>query len=212
MIYQNRLVVLSRRHRDLQNGDSRTFQETLSLQIVGGSRGLIEQLLGDAQQLACPRAPGVSIMTSRYESWETTSWQPRRPVRSLVLADGVLEDVLADMRGILRVAGVVHRAGVPYRRGYLLHGPPGNGKTTLVLAAAGELELSVAVLSLSSRLMSDDACGVGRRPAARDGAPDRGRRLRLQDRADDQRQTGVTLSGLLNALDGVSSREGRICS
>lgn len=211
MIYQNRLVVLNRSRRDLQNGNSRTFQETLSLQVVGGSRGLIEQLLGDAQQLACPRAPGVSIMTSRYEAWETTSWQPRRPVRSLVLADGVFEDVLEDLRDFYGSRAWYTERGVPYRRGYLLHGPPGNGKTTLVLAAAGELNLSVAVLSLSNRLLSDDALRTlvdALPPATILLIEDVDCVFKTERTTSDQ--TGVTLSGLLNALDGVSSREGRI--
>ncbi len=211
MIYQNRLVVLNRSRRDLQNGNSRTFQETLSLQVVGGSRGLIEQLLGDAQQLACPRAPGVSIMTSRYESWETTSWQPRRPVRSLVLADGVFEDVLEDLRDFYGSRTWYTERGIPYRRGYLLHGPPGNGKTTLVLAAAGELNLSVAVLSLSNRLLSDDALRSlvdALPPATVLLIEDVDCVFKTERTTSDQ--TGVTLSGLLNALDGVSSREGRI--
>ena len=98
MLYRNRLVILNRSRRDLQNGNARTFQENLSLQVLGGKRAMIEQLLGEAQQLACPRTPGVSVLTARYESWETTSWQPRRPLGSLVLADGVLEDVLDDLR------------------------------------------------------------------------------------------------------------------
>ncbi|MDR3621700.1 MAG: AAA family ATPase [Paludisphaera borealis] len=211
MVYQNRLVVLNRSRRDLQNGNARTFQETLSLQVLGGSRGLIEQLLGDAQQLACPRVPGVSILTTRYESWETTSWQPRRPLRSLVLADGVFEDVLEDLREFYGSRTWYTERGVPYRRGYLLHGPPGNGKTTLVLAAAGELNLSVAVLSLSNRLLSDDALRTlvdALPPATVLLIEDVDCVFKTERTTTDQ--TGVTLSGLLNALDGVSSREGRI--
>ena len=80
-----------------------------------------------------------------------------------------------------------------------------------MLAAAGELNLSVAVLSLSNRLLSDDALRtlVDALPPAT--------LLLIEDvdcvfkteRATTE-QTGVTLSGLLNALDGVSSREGRV--
>lgn len=211
MLYRNRLLILKRSRRDLQNGNNRTFQENLSLQVLGGSRALIEQLLAEARMLACPRTPGVSIMTARYESWETTSWQPRRPLESLVLADGALEDLLDDLGTFYASRSWYVQRGVPHRRGYLLHGPPGNGKTTLVLAAAGELNLSVAVLSLSNRLLSDDALRslVDALPPAT---------LLLIEDVDcvfkSERtttdQTGVTLSGLLNALDGVSSREGRV--
>ncbi len=46
--------------------------------------------------------------------------------------------------------------GIPFRRGYLLHGIPGSGKSSLIHAIASELELDVYVLSLSAPWMSDD--------------------------------------------------------
>jgi len=46
--------------------------------------------------------------------------------------------------------------GIPYRRGYLLHGPPGCGKSSFISALAGELEMSVCVMNLSERGLSDD--------------------------------------------------------
>jgi len=45
---------------------------------------------------------------------------------------------------------------VPYRRGYLLHGPPGTGKTSFTQAIAGELKLNICYLNLSGGTMDDD--------------------------------------------------------
>jgi chaperone BCS1 len=211
MAYRNRLLILHRSRRDLQNGGAQAFQESLTLQLLGGTRALVEELLKETHRSSFPSMAGVNVFVARGENWMAVSWQPRRPLESLVLTDGALEDLLDDLRTFYGSRSWYVQRGIPYRRGYLLHGPPGNGKTTLVLAAAGELNLSVAVLSLSNRLLSDEALRglVDALPPAT---------LLLIEDVDcvfktermTTEQTGVTLSGLLNALDGVSSREGRV--
>jgi len=99
--------------------------------------------------------------------------------------------------------------GIPYRRGYLLHGPPGTGKTSMIQAVAGELKLNICYLNLSSGNLDDD--GLNR---ALNDAP--GHSIILLEDIDaifvqrhqvtqNQHRRSVTFSGLLNALDGVRS-------
>lgn len=142
--------------------------------------------------------------------------------------------------------------GIPFRRGYLLHGVPGSGKSSLIHAIAGELMLDIYVVSLSSSWISDSMLTtlMGRVPArcillledldaaftrsvTRDknskGTPDNenngdngeaptaptsnartGRHGRRQAQEQLSEVNTLSLSGLLNALDGVAAAEGRI--
>jgi chaperone BCS1 len=45
--------------------------------------------------------------------------------------------------------------GIPFRQGYLLHGVPGSGKSSLIHALAGQLQLDIYVISLSASWVSD---------------------------------------------------------
>lgn len=212
MTYQGHPLFLHRARRDLENGGALAFQETLTLQVVWGTRALIEALLREAHRSALPKVEGVNILSAnRHGGWLENAWRPRRPLASIVLADGVLDDLLADLRAFLGAGPWYNTRGIPHRRGYLLHGPPGNGKTTLVTAAAAEFGLSVASLSLNSKLMTDETLRE-----LVDNLP-KGSALLIEDvdcafatNRSSKGETGVTLSGLLNALDGVSSREGRV--
>ena len=46
--------------------------------------------------------------------------------------------------------------GIPYRRGYLLHGPPGSGKTSFIQALAGAVSYNICLLNLAERGLTDD--------------------------------------------------------
>lgn len=103
--------------------------------------------------------------------------------------------------------------GVPYRRGYLLHGPPGTGKTSFTLAIAGALNMSICYLNLGARNLNDDSLN-----RCLNNAPARSIILLedidavfvQRDSVQKRRGASVSFSGLLNALDGVRSQEGRI--
>ena len=104
---------------------------------------------------------------------------------------------------------------MPYRRGYLLYGPPGTGKTSFTQAVASALNLNICYLNLSGGNLDDDGLNV-----LLNNAPMRSVILledidaifveRTSVQQAQQMGRSVTFSGLLNALDGVRSQEGRI--
>jgi len=159
-----------------------------------------------------------------------------KPVRSLdtvILDDKQKEEISEDLKEFLLPATSkwYSNRGLPYRRGYLLYGPPGTGKTSLSVALAGKFGLSVYALSLSVAWMNDDtlallfsslpkncivlledidACGVTREK----GEAGKGNATAPSKPLDDKYKSStpnvkVSFSGLLNAIDGVASKEGR---
>ena len=104
--------------------------------------------------------------------------------------------------------------GIPYRRGYLLHGPPGSGKSSFIQALAGALNYDICVLNLSERGLADDKLihllsNTPERSFVLIEDIDAAFNKRVQTSADGY-QSSVTFSGFLNALDGVASGEERI--
>ncbi|KAM0715944.1 hypothetical protein Q7P37_008458 [Cladosporium fusiforme] len=116
--------------------------------------------------------------------------------------------------------------GLPYRRGLLFYGPPGTGKTSFTVALAGHFKLNVYMVSMSDGALNDrglvklfdalpkrcivllediDSSGINREPAE----------VEVVVRSDEgylkrKVKVGVTLSGLLNVLDGPASGIGRL--
>lgn len=135
-----------------------------------------------------------------------------RPVESVVLAEGVMEDLISDAKTFLGRREWYVERGIPYRRGYLLNGPPGTGKSSAVVAIASALGMDIAMLSLGDSNMEDS--GISELFSS---IPVNSIVLMEDidcafiDRKDgDDKRSKVTFSGLLNAIDGVAAGEGRL--
>ncbi|CAE6438595.1 unnamed protein product [Rhizoctonia solani] len=237
------------------NGD-----EMLSISVVARSNNILKQLVleakkeyerdaehrvqiffADSVRRRRRRRSRQSSSPSQHGSWRWTDSRQKRPMSSIVLAPGVKEMLLSDTRDFLKSEKWYADRGIPFRRGYLLHGVPGSGKSSLIHAIAGELALDIYVVSLSSSWINDATLTalMGRVPArcivlledldaaftrstSRDtqstGAPTNDKKDENKDNndsnnKDEKKQEDVntlSLSGLLNALDGVAASEGRI--
>ncbi|KAI8914939.1 BCS1 N terminal-domain-containing protein [Powellomyces hirtus] len=204
------------RERQMIDLKSGTPWETITLTTLSRDRKLFAKMLEAAKAAALAKEEGKTVV---YTSWGA-EWRPfgnprkRRPVASVVLGGGISDEIVNDVRAFLSGGKWYHDRGIPYRRGYLLYGPPGSGKTSFIQALAGELEYNICVMNLSERGMTDD-----RLSHLLNHAPPRSIIL-LEDvdaafinRAQTDKQgfsSMVTFSGLLNSLDGVTSSEERI--
>ncbi|KAJ6454711.1 P-loop containing nucleoside triphosphate hydrolase protein [Mycena vitilis] len=161
--------------------------------------------------------------------WTNVKHKIRRPLSSIILQDGVVEGLVRDAKEFLETEDWYVEAGIPHRRGYLLHGPPGTGKTSTIYALAGELNLEIYSLSLASNFVDDsflqraassipphalfliediDCAFANRDDEDKDARRDKNK----GGNADmwESPRASVTLSGLLNVIDGVGSEEGKL--
>ncbi|CAH9107638.1 unnamed protein product [Cuscuta europaea] len=130
---------------------------------------------------------------------------------TLAMDDQVKASLIEDLDKFLKGKEYFKKIGKPWKRGYLLYGPPGTGKSSLIAAMCNYLSYDIydldltevrnntnlrsLLLSMSSRsilVIEDIDCSI-----------------KLENRESleekENRHNKVTLSGLLNFLDGILS-------
>jgi len=203
-------------------GEERTVHTpaTLTLSLWGTDNQPIKDLIA-----ACVdyNQEKESSLLNIYElhpwgiGWVKATAKQPRGVDGMIMdlnkhGEDIGDALLDDMRQFRapETVGYYQSIGVPYRRGYLLHGPAGNGKSSLICAIAAQLKMDICFLSLG-QVHGDEHLGrvVNEVPAnsillLEDiDATFVGRELVANHRR-------CTFSGLLNALDGVKTKEGRV--
>ncbi|KAK3333852.1 BCS1 N terminal-domain-containing protein [Cercophora scortea] len=250
--YRGRLLIFRR----TQNRESNGFlvaseREEISISCFGRNPWILKELLHEAREAYVKRDQaktliyrGSSKNPGGEPTWQRCMARTSRPFSTVILNEKVKKDLIDDVTDYLHPATRrwYSNRGIPYRRGYLLHGPPGTGKSSLSLALAGFFKMRIYIVSLSSVtsneenlaalfaelprrcvvLLEDiDTAGLthtrennaststsGGDGGASDMVP--GQVTPGKDAAATNNVGRLSLSGLLNILDGVASQEGRV--
>lgn len=162
---------------------------------------------------ACLKAgPGRPMfkMMDFWGRWERVSEMPPRSLDSVILPEGQLERIVNDIQLFLDSERLYGQRNTPWHRAHLFEGTPGTGKTSLAKALADHFGMDVYYLPLADVEKDTKLTrAIGEiRPRSL---------LVLEDidvfRAARERTEGekeITLSGLLNALDGIATPHGLI--
>ncbi|PIM98592.1 AAA+-type ATPase [Handroanthus impetiginosus] len=178
--------------------------------------------LGDEEKLAWK-----SIAFEHPATFDTLGMDPKKK-----------KDVMDDLVAFTKAKEYYKRIGKPWKRGYLLYGPPGTGKSTMIAAMANFLhydvydleltavknntELRMLMTEISKRsivVIEDIDCSLGitgRRKNTNNREKDLkeliAEKADMEDddssSSDDEDDNKVTLSGLLNSIDGLWSAGG----
>lgn len=230
------------------------YPEVLTLSSFWTKPALFLDLINEARELHASRVdPNHLVVHEPFFKHQEASWRSltrtKRLWDSVVLPNDVKATLYADALEFYAESEFYREIGQPWRRGWILHGLPGTGKSSLIAALASKLSADLYIVSLSASwlndtllsellknipersilLMEDIDCAMPERK--KDNEDEEGgpaaEKKEEADKNDDapagaaptggpgkpKGQKGdvqVTLSGLLNALDGVVASEGRI--
>ncbi|MGC1647406.1 MAG: AAA family ATPase [Candidatus Sulfotelmatobacter sp.] len=194
--------------------------ELLVFQTVGRDQSLLKSFV---TEIASCHKKHERVRSSLYvysEYWGSVEGYNARLLDSVILQTGERERLVSDIEKFKSAKARYRRLGVPYHRGYLLYGPPGTGKTSLVSAIAGKFAMSIYAINLtdfndrsltkamndvppgSVVLFEDVDCMIASNPRSHAEKPSPGDPREKPEAKTVADKFGVTLSGLLNVLDG----------
>lgn len=147
----------------------------------------------------------------RAGMWAYLSKLPKRKLDTIDLPKEDLDRIVGDIDNFYKNKDQYIELGIPWKRNYLLEGPPGTGKTSLIFSLASHFSLGVYIINLGPKV--DDSAfmaAVSKIPSKAILLLEDVDALFVDRKANDSNKSLVSFSGILNVLDGMARKNGLI--
>lgn len=172
-------------------------------------RAAVVEFLQAAASARVRTGPRLYIGT-RWGDWRRAGAVPVRDFSTVALPIGVQDDMVGDLGAFFAQEDAYAQLGIPWHRGFVLHGPPGCGKTTIAKALAAHFNLDLYFVPLAD--MEDDSNLMSMFASVESRSL-----LLLEDidintaaRDRDDQGKGASMSALLQSLDGIVTPTGLV--
>lgn len=213
--YQGRPVWIRRdREKKMGNdGNGRlSIYEQFEIVMLGRDRELAKSLLREVRDFIhnLEKDDTSVYSATKYGEWRRIKKQKPRALESVILKNDLQYEIYETLREFYSNPEWYTKRGIPYRKGYLLHGPPGTGKTSLVKAMAGAMDMNIYIININNGISNDNFTHAMTEVPRRSIILIEDVDAAFTQREKTDEDQNVTFKTLLNTIDGVISPEGTI--
>nr|GLL38794.1 AAA-ATPase ASD, mitochondrial-like [Ipomoea trifida] len=160
------------------------------------TRSYLKHVLDEGEAIAVrdrKRKLYTNNKSDDWHGWKSTKWSHvifKHPsnFKTLAMEPTRKQEIMEELHNFTNSKDYYAKIGKAWKRGYLLHGPPGTGKSSMIAAMANLLQYDVYDLELTAVKDNSEL-----------------RKLLIETSC---KSIIVTLSGLLNVIDGLWSAIG----
>ncbi|KAH7528528.1 hypothetical protein FEM48_Zijuj05G0081700 [Ziziphus jujuba var. spinosa] len=187
--------------------------------------------LRNRQRKLYTNSPGYKWPSYKQTMWSHIVFEHPATFETMALEPEKKQEIIEDLLTFSKSKDFYARIGKAWKRGYLLYGPPGTGKSTMIAAMANLLSYDVYDLELTAvkdntelrKLLIEttsksiiviedidcslDLTGQRNKKSEKSGAEveNKSNKERKEPKEEGNSSSRVTLSGLLNFIDGLWS-------
>ncbi len=211
--YKNRVIWIYRNREKMQGGSGGMpiLFEQYTITMLGRNKNILKEMIADARDYSYKlEQDKVKIYINSDWSWRNVECQTPRKLNTVVLKDRLQYKVLDDIEKFFKKEVWYNKMGIPYRRGYLLYGCPGTGKTSLVKALAGALNIPIYILNISKDMKEDQFQSLISDVPQKSIIVIEDVDCLFTGKREMNKKYNITFKTILNAIDGLISPYGTL--
>jgi SpoVK/Ycf46/Vps4 family AAA+-type ATPase len=168
----------------------------------------------EIKQLKKDASDSMNVYYYKKDYWVLLAKSPKRSEDTIYLREGQKEDIVGKVEEFFsdETRDVYLSFGIPYKSVFMIHGPPGSGKTSTIKAIASSLDCDLYVLPITKDMLDTHLVEAFTYINEQE---EKERIIVIEDvdtmfdeRKEGDNKNGITLQGFLNCMDGFTCVEG----
>lgn len=142
----------------------------------------------------------------------------KRDINTIYLPSKQKKAMIDDLTSFLETKTIIKykKLGITHKRTYLFEGIPGAGKSSFIMALASHFGYNIAIINFTPKMTDNDLIRMLRSLEEKEESKvfiifEDMDCIFKERKSNDEHRNMVTFSGILNALDGITTRDNMIC-